>query len=137
MRLITRDDIERWAPTFYAKGDFPALINDLTRATTPRSTFMQFPFGSAIFINILENLNSDAVLDNYSSALFNKRGYSSREPFDGGSIEREHATHFNGLSGKVKFKFPKVAALFKRLALGYEFEAKQQDERSERDKLEY
>ena len=30
MRLVTKDDLQRWAPTFYAKGDFPLLISELT-----------------------------------------------------------------------------------------------------------
>jgi hypothetical protein len=86
---------------------------------------------------ILETVNTKSILNNFSSALFNKRGSSTRGPFDGGAIEKGHAKYFYELSDKIKLTFPKISTLFKQLAMGYEYDAKQQDERAERDKLEY
>ncbi len=50
MKLVTRDDIERWAERFDSKGTLPLLISRLVRATTPVSTQSDFPSGSAAFI---------------------------------------------------------------------------------------
>ncbi len=50
MKLVTRDDIERWAETSFSKGDLPYLISRLVRATTPMSTIADFPTGSALFV---------------------------------------------------------------------------------------
>lgn len=51
MRLITKDDIERWGTTFEAKGDFPILIAKLILASTPGSTRLRMPSGSGVFLS--------------------------------------------------------------------------------------
>lgn len=50
MKLVDRNDIERWADRFDSKGNFPTLISRLVRATTPLSTQVDFPSGSSAFI---------------------------------------------------------------------------------------
>jgi hypothetical protein len=50
MKLVTRDDLERWASRIDSKGDLPYLILRLVRATTPASTQTDFPSGSAAYI---------------------------------------------------------------------------------------
>ena len=86
---------------------------------------------------IIEEINSDSIKSNYSSALFNKRGSSSRGAFDGGDIEREKAAYFEKLEKDFKNKYPNVAEVFKRLSDGYLFDAKRMDEEAERNRLEY
>ncbi|MFD2891374.1 hypothetical protein ACFS5J_05030 [Flavobacterium chuncheonense] len=86
---------------------------------------------------IIEEINSDSIKSNYSSALFNKRGSSSRGAFDGGDIEREKATYFEKLEKNFKNKYPNVAEIFKRLSDGYLFDAKRMDDEAERRRLEY
>ncbi len=86
---------------------------------------------------IIEEINTDSLKRNYSSAMFNKRGSSSRGPFDGGDIEREKATYFGKLSNDFKNKYPNVAEIFKHLEQGYLVDAKRMDEQAERDRLEY
>lgn len=51
MRLITRDDIERWGKSYEAKGDFPILIAKLILASTPGSTRLRMPSGSSVFLS--------------------------------------------------------------------------------------
>jgi hypothetical protein len=51
MKLITRDDIEGWVQRFDSKGFFPILMSKLVRATTPSSTQVDFPSGSAVFVS--------------------------------------------------------------------------------------
>ena len=86
---------------------------------------------------IIEEINSDSLKRNYSSALFNKRGSSTRGPFDGGDIERGHAAYFGQLANEFKNKYPNVAEIFKGLEQGYLVDAKRMDEQAERDRLEY
>lgn len=86
---------------------------------------------------IIEEINSDSLNRSYSSALFNKRGFSSRGPFDGGNIERGKAAYFGKLANDFQNKYPNVAEIFKRLEQGYLEDARRMDERADRDKLEY
>jgi hypothetical protein len=86
---------------------------------------------------IIEEINSDGIKSNYSSALFNKRGSSSRGAFDGGDIEREKAAYFEKLEKDFKNKYPNVAEIFKRLSEGYLLDAKRMDDEAERNRLEY
>lgn len=86
---------------------------------------------------IIEEINSDSLKRNYSSAMFNKRGSSSRGPYEGGNIERDHASYFGKLSKDYKNKYPIVSNIFKRLEDGYLLDAKRMDDSAERDRLEY
>ncbi len=86
---------------------------------------------------IIEEINSDSIKRNYSSAMFNKRGSSSRGAFDGGDIEREKAAYFEKLEKDFKNKYPNVAEVFKRLSDGYLIDAKRVDDEAERNRLEY
>lgn len=86
---------------------------------------------------VIEEINSDSLNRNYSSAMFNKRGSSSRGPFDGGNIERDKAAYFNKLASDFKNKYPIVAGIFKRMAEGYLIDAQRMDDQAERDRLEY
>lgn len=102
----------------------------------------QYPENSPLWPNeyifkLIEEINSDSLNRNYSSALFNKRGSSSRGVFDGGDIEREKASYFGKLANDFKNKYPNVAQIFKNLEQGYLSDAKRMDENAERDKLEY
>lgn len=86
---------------------------------------------------IIEELNSESLNQNYSSAMFNKRGSSSRGPFEGGDIERRHAEYFEGLANTFQNKYPSVAEIFRALSNDYLFDARRIDEQAERDRLEY
>ena len=90
-----------------------------------------------IIFQIIEEINTESLKSNYSSALFNKRGSSTRGPFDGGDIEREKAKYFEKLADDFKNKYPNVSEIFKRLEIGYLADAKRMDEQAERDRLEY
>lgn len=48
MKPIDRTEIEAWGRQFDAKGNFPKLIAKLIRETTPKSTILQVPSGSAV-----------------------------------------------------------------------------------------
>jgi len=90
-----------------------------------------------IIFQIIEEINSDGLKRNYSSALFNKRSFSSRATFAGGDIEREKARYFENLANNFKNKYPSVAEIFKKLSNDYLIDAKRMDNQAERDRLEY
>ncbi|MBK8734678.1 MAG: hypothetical protein IPL98_01875 [Saprospiraceae bacterium] len=90
-----------------------------------------------IIFQVIEEINTDYLKRNYSSAMFNKRGSSSRGPFDGGNIERNKATYFKKLVSEFKNKYPHVAEIFEQLSDGYLVDAKRKDDQAERDRLEY
>ena len=46
--LLDRSQIEQWADTNNAKGDFPLLVLKLVYASTPELTKCNIPFGSAV-----------------------------------------------------------------------------------------
>lgn len=86
---------------------------------------------------VIETINTDSLKSGFSSATFNKRGSSTRGPFDGGDIERGHAEYFHRQAAAIKYEFPETAKILTGLAKGYEADAKRMDESAERDKLDY
>ena len=86
---------------------------------------------------IIEEINTDSLKSGYSSAMYNKRGSSTRGAFDGGDIEREKAAYFENLVNYCKNIYPSVAEVFKQMQQGYLVEAKRMDEEAERNRLEY
>lgn len=87
--------------------------------------------------HVIEEINADSLKDGYYTALFNKRGFSSRGVFEGGSIEREKAAYFEKLENDYKNKYPNVANIFRNMKQSYLAYAKRMDESAERDKLDY
>lgn len=85
---------------------------------------------------IIEDVNSDSLNRNFSMETFNKRGSSSRGPFEGGNIERSKAEYFSKNAEAHRNKFPSVARIFEKLAKRYEEDAKKMDDEADRRKLE-
>ena len=50
MRLITREHLQRWADTTFSKEALPYVISRLIRATSPKSTRANIPWGSATYM---------------------------------------------------------------------------------------
>jgi hypothetical protein len=50
MKLVTKDNIERWSDTTFSKATLPYLISRLVRATKPASIHGNLPSVSAIYI---------------------------------------------------------------------------------------
>lgn len=86
---------------------------------------------------IIEDIDSDSLNSNYSSAMFNKRSFTSRGAFEGGNIEREKAAYFQKLANDHKIKYPNTAKIFQNMSKSYIRDARRQDEDAERSRLEY
>lgn len=87
--------------------------------------------------NTIERINTHDLNLNFSIGITNKRGFTSRGPFDGGIIERANAEHFSKLAKVHKFKHPIVSKILSDIAVRYLEEAKREDEDAERARLEY
>ncbi|AMR30748.1 hypothetical protein A0256_04580 [Mucilaginibacter sp. PAMC 26640] len=87
--------------------------------------------------HVIETISTEEILSGFSVACYNKRGFSTRGPFDGGIREWNLTEYFTKLAAEKAAKYPKVAAVFGSRARGYATEAKQEDERAERDRLDY
>lgn len=95
------------------------------------------PWPPAEICEVIDTVNTESIKDGFSTATFNKRGSSTRGPFEGGGIERGHAEYFYKQAKSHKNKFPNTAEILERLAINYEKDAKRMDERAQRDKLDY
>lgn len=86
---------------------------------------------------LMEELNSDKLFQNYNIGLFNKRGFTTRGGYDGGDIERYNAEYFEGLKNQCLPLYPHVAKVFEDLANQYEQMAKEMDDQAAIAKLDY
>ncbi len=86
---------------------------------------------------VIERINTESLLRNFSAATRNKRSFSSRGPFEGGDIERGHAKLFKRYSESRKSQFPIVSKVLGEISNSYLFDAKRMDDEAERDRLEY
>jgi len=108
------------------------------------NVFAQYPepkngeglYPSKEICEVIQNLNSKSLFDNFSASLYNKRGSSSRAAFEGGDIERVKAEHFDILAKFAK-EYPLIAKVYERLKDGYLEEAKIMDAQAASDKLNY
>ena len=87
--------------------------------------------------NAIERINTHDLNLNFSIGITNKRGFTSRGPYDGGIIERANAEHFSKLAQVHKFKHPIVSKILNDIATRYLEDAKREDEDAERARLEY
>lgn len=85
--------------------------------------------------DLLEELQSDSVEEGFRVGIFNSRGVTVRSPGDGGQLERELASRYREQESKVAYQWPRTAALLRRLAQTYEWEARIIDDNAERFRL--
>ena len=76
---------------------------------------------------VIEEVAEEALDDEFRVAVRNLRGMTVRGPFDGGAQERALAETYDGYAVVHADRFPRVAALLRRLAASYRSDAKRQD----------
>ena len=86
---------------------------------------------------IMEELNSEVLFRNYSTGMFNKRGFTTRGGYDGGDIERDNAAYFDDLKSQCLPLYPHVAKVFGGLADQYQQMAKEMDDEATIAKLDF
>lgn len=90
-----------------------------------------------ILCEIMEEISSETLFDDFRTSTYNKRSFSSRGAFDGGKREWHIAAYFRKLANLKAARFPHITAILEDLAKDFECQAKNEDERAERDRLDY
>lgn len=83
--------------------------------------------------NLIEQLSSDEIEKGINVGLHSRRGAQWRR--QGGDQERELADRFQKWSEVVNVRWPRTAALLRRIAEGYRSEARSWDRQTELDSL--
>lgn len=81
--------------------------------------------------NIMESIPGDIALDSFHSGIFNGRGTTSRGLHDGGEQERQLAKEYHGFADACQMRWPRVSATLRRLARGYETDARHMDDQAD------
>lgn len=85
----------------------------------------------------IERIYNETIGNGFFHGIYNKRGTVTKSAYEGGGQEKELSNHFDILAKKNMNKYPKIASIFESLKKTYAQEAKSEDERAERRKLEY
>jgi hypothetical protein len=81
--------------------------------------------------NIIEEIASAKVEEGFVIGTYNKRGFTTRGPADGGDQERVLADQFDDWAGRIGDRWHRTAAALRSLAEGYRAQARREDERAE------
>lgn len=114
-----------------------SILAKFPEVNTKMDKDKEFNWPPDVICEIIEKINSDSLYNNFEVSTYNKRSSSSRGAFDGGAREWHIAKYFKTLSQIKSGKYPKVAAMFEKLAKDFEQQANREDQRAERDKLDY
>ena len=95
------------------------------------------PWPPTEICKIIESYNSEILNSNFIIEVRNNRGTTTRGAFEGGNQERELARFFIEQSDYYRTKFPIVSTILKKISERYEYDAKDEDQRAELDRLEY
>jgi hypothetical protein len=95
------------------------------------------PWPPETICKLIESINSHEINISFSAALFNKRGSSSRGPYEGGNIERGHSKYFKELYDLHHNKYPRTASIFEKLSIGYNEDAKKMDDYARKEESEH
>ncbi|HEY7326646.1 MAG TPA: helix-turn-helix transcriptional regulator [Gemmataceae bacterium] len=83
--------------------------------------------------DVLEEVGSDEILHGFQIGIFNKRGMYSKSPTEGGAQERALAERYRKYAQASEVEWPRVAASLRRVAEGYEADARREDAAVELD----
>ena len=86
---------------------------------------------------IIDEIQSKKIESGFSTGVHNKRGVVTKSPFEGGEQERKLAKKYREYANKWSIQFPRTAAILRKIAENYEFEAKREDKEAEKRKLEW
>lgn len=85
---------------------------------------------------VVERIGSDSLVRGFSIGIQNSGGVTRRDPFEGGTLERERANRCRALAEHHNGTFPRVAAVLRDIAECYEARAVEVDQEAERLRLE-
>ena len=81
----------------------------------------------------LEDIDTDEVFEGFSVGIYNKRGMVSKSLREGGVQERDLAEKYRAFADASKIEWPRTAKALRDIAMGYDEEARREDERASLD----
>ena len=85
---------------------------------------------------VLDAQENDRLRSSFQSGIYNKRGITSRSPYDGGEQERQIAARYDGYAERCQIEYPlasetltEIANSYRRDATGYDRDAESSKER--------
>jgi len=81
--------------------------------------------------DVIESAASADLEPGIEVGVYNSRGTVTKHPFEGGRQERQLAERYAGFATTLSDRWPRTAALLRRLADGYRAAAQREDERAE------
>ena len=107
----------------YVTGTHLALGQVLANGPRPEGGVWPHP----AVCRVIEDAASDVLDEEFRVAVYNSRGTTSRGPFDGGGQEQTLAQRYDSYAAAHAHRFPRVAALLRRMAAIYRSEARWMD----------
>ena len=86
---------------------------------------------------IIDEIQSSHMSDGFRVAIYNKRGFVTKSPSDGGQQEKKLAEEYKRYADNWAVRYPHTASILMKIAAGYENDAKREDKEAERRDLEY
>lgn len=83
--------------------------------------------------SIIEDLASEYIERGMEIQVYNSRGITSRGVYEGGDQERELAQQYRDWADATQARWPRTAAMLRRIAESYERDARRHDTDAERD----
>ena len=78
--------------------------------------------------DVIEEVVSDVLLRGFETGIFNKRGFYSKTPGEGGDQERQLAKKFLEYADACDIEWPRTAAALRLVSKRYEEDARREDE---------
>ncbi len=86
---------------------------------------------------LLENQEYDRIRSSFQTGVYNKRGITSRSPYDGGDQEREIAKRFDRYAEKCQIEYPLASETLSGIADSYRRDAVHHDRNAESSKDQF
>jgi hypothetical protein len=81
--------------------------------------------------DVIEDAASDDLESGFRVGLYNTRGGTWRDPSEGGNQERDLAARYEKFAVAASDRWPRTAAMLRRIAEQYRAEARREDQESE------
>ena len=84
-------------------------------------------YPSEIFCRFVEHFNDNRIDSEIRCALYNRRGMTTRSPFEGGTIKRHHIKTFTKYRDKARYYSLRLVNIFEGLIKEYQQMAEKED----------
>lgn len=81
--------------------------------------------------DVIEEVQSPELERGFEVGLYNSRGMTSRHPAEGGAQERRLSNKYSSWAAAISDRWPRTAAMLRRVSDGYHAEARREDQEAE------